>query len=107
MRTNDTVNTIRANDDVRGSCGAISEMYFYRLARLVLKIIDAFVEVGAFRGDATDELVEEVGTMYALQTLGAFLGGDVLTFVLTFILFAEEKVTNCSFPTGSYMLTTK
>ena len=91
MRTNDAVDTICANDDVRGCRGPIFEMYVYGTVFLVHDLIDAFVEVGAFRGDAFDELVEEVGAMHALLACGVFLGVNELAFVFTFALLMGRK----------------
>ena len=91
MRTNDTVDAVCANDDVRGCRGAIFEMYLYGTVLLVLDFIDAFVEVGAFRGDAFDELVEEVGSMHALLARGIFLGVNELAFVFAFTLLMGKQ----------------
>ena len=85
------MDTVCANDDVRGCRGAIFEMDLYGTVLFVLDFIDAFVEVGAVRGDAFDELVEEVGSMHALLACGVFLGVNELAFVFTFALLKGEK----------------
>ena len=76
MRTNDAVDSLCAYYHVRGCCGAVFEVYVYGAVVLVLEVVEAFVELGALRGDAFDELVEEVGAVDASLACGVCLGVD-------------------------------
>ena len=92
--TNDAVDAIGADDDVRGRRGVVLEMDLHGTVVLlvVYDLVDAFVEVGAFGGDAFYELVEEVGAVDALLAGGVLLGVDELAFVVAFALLRVSNI---------------
>ena len=80
------VNAVRANDGICRCSHAVLEVQNYGAALFFLDGLDTLVEVCAFSGHSSDELVQKMSAVYASHAAFSLLGTDQFAFMLALAL---------------------